>query len=1052
MIASKHALRFKQHIVNKYRLFILHLLIGFPLVLPAQVTQVGINRIEMMPNEPAPYNVRNWAEVAIQYDAFVYDIGKTGQYLPLVTLQAAGVNYPQNPAFGLHTYVGANNTNGKEAINILPSLVGATLVGIDKSDQFGQNWVLMSQDFFNKNNNQLLYLNNPSTSSGNDWWYDLMPNIYFYQLYDLYPDLGGDEAFQFTSIADRFLEAVKGMGGDDKPWQPAYMNYRAWDFLQMQPNETSVPEPEAAGAYAWVLYHAWKETGNAEYLKAAEWSMEFLSNWESNPSYELQLPYGVYIAAKMNAELHTAYDLEKMVNWTFDRGPLRGWGAVVGSWGGFDVDGLIGEANDNGDDYAFQMNGVQQAAALAPMVRYDKRYARAIGKWILNLANATRLFYPGFLPNFLQDASDWSNVYDPDRIIGYEALREQWEGNAPFSTGDAVGGGWAATNLALYGTSSIGYLGGILEATNDPKIFKIDVLKTDFFNENAYPTYLFFNPYNVSKNIELAVGDEPVDLYEALSENVVLSNVNGTVNITIPANEAILLTLAPANGTVTYDQNKMLIDGVIVDYLQTASPFTYHPRIQALAAEQIEVETGDSTTLFAKAFDRDSENLTYTWSTSEGIISGLGATVKWHAPSAIGTHEVTLIVSDESNQQDTATISLSVVAEINDAPEILEIIRDSPYLNPSETMNLKAIAVDSNEDPLTYQWTATGGAFSGDGSTINWTAPATEGVFQLTVTVSDDSGLSTSKTTAVLVRTFTATAGELIAWYPFDLNGNDISGHDLHGQVSGAVYGDNFFGDPLSALLTDGFNDRVTVENDALLNFQEAITVSCWFKATDLPEHEIFLVSHGSWQNRWKISITPEHRIRWTINTVDAIGDLDSDILIRQDSFYHLTVAYDGAWMTLYINGELQSYRPFTGNLRTTTVPLLIAQMLPDNTDFNYQGILDEVKIFDYALTPTAALMLYQESTTAIAPPNQQGPVLSLVPNPTSDWLSIRLSDAATENGILSVFDLQGHLIAERSLQAGTTTNFETTHWQSGTYIAVFKTGKTISITRFVKL
>lgn len=41
------------------------------------------------------------------------------------------------------------------------------------------------------------------------------------------------------------------------------------------------------------------------------------------------------------------------------------------------------------------MNGFQQAAALAPVAKYDKRYARAIGKWLLNIANASRLFYNG---------------------------------------------------------------------------------------------------------------------------------------------------------------------------------------------------------------------------------------------------------------------------------------------------------------------------------------------------------------------------------------------------------------------------------------------------------------------------------------------------------------------------------------------------------------------------------------------------------------------------------------------------------------------------------
>ncbi len=109
---------------------------------------------------------------------------------------------------------------------------------------------------------------------------------------------------------------------------------------------------------------------------AAEWSMEYLVNLNSNPSYELQLPYGAYAAAKMNAELGTEYNIEKLLFWVFNRGPLRGWGTIVGTWNTFDVSGLVGEANDGGNDYAFQLNGVQQAGALVPLVRYDKRFAQ----------------------------------------------------------------------------------------------------------------------------------------------------------------------------------------------------------------------------------------------------------------------------------------------------------------------------------------------------------------------------------------------------------------------------------------------------------------------------------------------------------------------------------------------------------------------------------------------------------------------------------------------------------------------------------------------------
>lgn len=1037
--------------IKTQTLFFFALLSSVSLV--AQGSQISIPRVEQMPDQPAPYNVRDWREVAVRYDSFVYDAGKIGQYLPLVYVNPAGFNYPERPVFGLHTYVGTNTPLGNESINVLPSLVGATLCGADKTNQYGQNWVLMSQDFFNKNNGELIYLNNRNGGSGGDWWYDLMPNVYFYQLYDLYPNIGGDAEFQFTSVADRFLGAVRGMGGNDAPWQKAYMNYRAWNFKTMQPNTTSVPEPEAAGAYAWVLYNAYKTTANPEYLQGAEWSMEFLSEWETNPSYELQLPYGIYTAARMNAEIGTNYDVEKMVNWAFNRGFLRGWGAIVGTWGGFNVSGVIGEANDNGNDYAFQMNGVQQAAMLAPMVRYDKRFARAIGKWILNLANATRLFYPGYLPGSLQDATAWSNTYDPDRVIGYEALRETWQNQSPYSTGDAVQGGWAATNLALYGTSSIGYLGAMLEKTNVDKILKIDLLKTDFYQEPAYPTYLLYNPFPQSKTVELAVGNAPVDVYDAISETFLLQNGTGTVSVVIPANAAILVSVTPAGGEITFDRNKMLVNGVAVDYRQSAQPFQYEPRIQALAAVQTDVEFGDSTAIYGKAFDQDSGNLTWTWSATGGTISGNGPEVQWLAGSLPGAYEITLIVADESGNRDTATLLVHAVAEINLAPFVPAIEKSAPYAAPGNQISLYSAASDPNGDLITFAWTGNGGTFSGSGNAVTWTAPGTEGIYQIQVTVTDDEGLSSQATTTILVKNFNPTPGNLIAHYPFSGNANDVSGNQLHGQISGgALIGPDFWSQPASACLLDGVNDNIIVPLNPLLNFQDGITVSCWLKATALPDHEIFPISHGSWQNRWKISVTPERKIRWTLNSLNAVGDLDSQTSVAKDSIYHLAATYDGAHMALYLNGELHTYRTLTGKIRTAALPLLIGQMLPGNADFNFRGTIDEVKIFDYALSPDAVNLLYESIPTGIGEAPAPAQKLRIYPNPVRETLYVQYPENTNYPALMSIYDLNGRLVAEQKTGADPVVELNTKDLKPGIYVVMYQSDTNCATARFVKI
>ncbi len=1017
-----------------------------------QSGQIAIPRIDKMPNLPAPYNLRNWKQVARQYDSFVYDVNKTGQYLPLASIGGAGIDYPQNKTIKIASYVGS--PSGSEAVNIMPSLVGASLVGIDKSNQFGQNWLLMSQDFFNKANGENIYLNNAGASSGGDWWYDVMPNVFFYQLLDLNPNVGGDANFQFTSIADKFLESVRAMGGSDTPWRDPNMNYRAWKFKTSQGNASGVKEPEASGGYAWVLYNAYKKTGNKDYLKGAEWAMEFLANWQTNPSYELQLPYGIYAAAKMNAELGTTYDVQKMVNWSFNRGEIRGWGTIVGTWGGFDVSGLVGEANDAGNDYAFQLNGVQQAAALVPMVRYDKRFARAIGKWVLNLANATRLYYPGFLPDNLQDAASWSNANDPNHVIGYEALREKLNGLSPASTGDALKNGWAGTNLALYGSSSIGYLGSIVEATNVEKILKLDLLKTDFYHNDAYPTYLFFNPNNTDKSVSFDAGSTPSDIYEALSETFIAKNVSGTINLTIPANQSILVSITPAGGKVSYNRNKMLVNNIVVDFQQSKNVYTKSVRIKALAASKKIIQIGDSTTVYATAVDPDGGNIIYKWSTTNGKISGSGNTVMCR-DAMLGGSTIQVIATDTKGNSDTASIDVSVVTKINQAPVISDIQKSVATINPNGAVQFTCNATDPNGDPLTYLWTADGGSFTvNTNKTVSWTAPAIEGIYTINVVVTDNGGLLVQAVTTILVKNFNASVGNLIAYYPFSNNADDVSGNMLNGIGSGVAYVPDRNGASQKACYFNGGAQNVKVANSPILNFQNGITVSVWFSASALPDKETFLVSHGSWQNRWKISITPEKKLRWTVNTLNTITDLDAPNILTTDNFYHITTTYDGATMAIYLNGILTAYKNLTGNIRTTTLALLMGQMLPDIADYNFKGVIDEVKIYDYALTPTTAKAQYQQSLTAVKTLHATSLLtIRITPNPASDFIKIEFPFQFNTKILLQVSDLLGRVYFDKTISDTTTdTKLDISALQNGFYILSMRADNKIATARFVKL
>ncbi|MDP4276627.1 MAG: hypothetical protein Q8914_03240, partial [Bacteroidota bacterium] len=216
---------------QKIKLHMIMLLLGSLTFIRAQ--QRSIPRIELMPDKPSPYLMRDWKQVARNYDAFVFDTSRTGTYLPMATISPVkGINYPAVNPILMDSYVGSSDHgNVAEAINVMPAIIGATLVGIDKSGQLNTNWVVKLKNFFNLKNGQNVYLNDYASSTGNDWWYELMPNVFFYQLYSLYPNADADFNTQFTTIADRELAVLYKLGGKTLPWTVPSMNYRAFNLL-----------------------------------------------------------------------------------------------------------------------------------------------------------------------------------------------------------------------------------------------------------------------------------------------------------------------------------------------------------------------------------------------------------------------------------------------------------------------------------------------------------------------------------------------------------------------------------------------------------------------------------------------------------------------------------------------------------------------------------------------------------------------------------------------------------------------------------------------------
>jgi hypothetical protein len=595
---------------------------------------------------------------------------------------------------------------------------------------------------------------------------------------------------------------------------------------------------------------------------------------------------------------------------------------------------------------------------------------------------------------------------------------------SPFATGDAKNGGWAQTNLGLYGAAHVGILGGIVDSTNVRKILRLDLLRTDYFHAAAYPTYLYFNPFASDTAVTLTLGSGAHDLYNTVTKTFLAQGVTGTVPVTVPANSAVVVVVAPAGGTMSTDLDRTLINGVVVDY-RNGSSANHPPRIKSLSPDSSRVLVRTAVNFYCTAADRDNDVLTYSWKVSGGSVTGSGPVVSYAAPDSAGLYTVTCTVDDGHGGKTSSADTLQVVAVINHPPVIKKIGALPRKVDLGATSALSCLVSNPDTSLLTYTWSASAGSLSGTGSAVTWHAPFVAGNDYLRCTVDDGKGGSATDSLALEVRDLSVPqTGDLVAFYPFSGNATDAGGHGHNGTVNGTVLTADRFGHPASAYAFDGSTASIVVPNDTGLNFQNAITVNVWVKPTALyGAREQYIISHGNWQNRWKLSITPgTNKLRWTVKPAGTPGqpkDLDSASPLVLDSLMDVTARYDGTDMEIYINGVLDSFTPFSGLINMTSYALTMGQDLPSDNQYDFNGVLDDIRIYNYGLTLGQISALY-DITNGVESfgPTPLPSVFRLFqnyPNPFNPSTTISFAvpgSRASRSLSLRVYDLLGREVA----------------------------------------
>ena len=537
------------------------------------VSQATISRVDSMPDMPETYQMLDWKTKARDFDKFVFNWDNKSEVGSLIWLDDARRNVNQT-TFGLYTAVKdirqgktANNGEFHESLNSLAAILGAGLVGIDKTNQDGYNYVKMAQNYFNSATGWNIVMNNTTSSVGmqgggygRDWWYDVLPNALYYAMCDVFPGVDGAEEIQ-RSIAEQFVKADSVLNGN--------YDYSYFDYGQMKGGINHIPlQQDAAGGHAYVLLCAYHKFGDSRYLKHSKSAIEALVSQKESRFYEALLPLGVYTAAYLNATEGTDYDIQKLLNWIFDgcKSPTgrTGWGIIVDKWGDYDVSGLQGSITDGGG-YAFLMNSIKPAWPFVPMVKYQPQYAKAIGKWMLNNASACRLFYPGHIDEKHQWAPELKNITCNN--IAYEGLRkyddygkEELKGVSPVAIGDGpkwIKGNPTESMMSVYSSSPVGILGAIVDTTDVKGILQLDCNATDFYASKPYPVYLYYNPYGEDKNVTYHAV-QSCDLFDIVAKEYVAKGIKQDSKFCIPAKGARILVELPSGTELSVDGERII--------------------------------------------------------------------------------------------------------------------------------------------------------------------------------------------------------------------------------------------------------------------------------------------------------------------------------------------------------------------------------------------------------------------------------------------------------------------------------------------------------------
>jgi len=212
----------------------------------------------------------------------------------------------------------------------------------------------------------------------------------------------------------------------------------------------------------------------------------------------------------------------------------------------------------------------------------------------------------------------------------------------------------------------------------------------------------------------------------------------------------------------------------------------------------------------------------------------------------------------------------------------------------------------------------------------------------------------------------------LLAEYRFAGDAADSSGAGHHGIVQGATLTADRFGTPDHAYEFDGVDDSIEIAPPPALS-SSALTVSAWarYASRDYGGWTNCIVAQDDGndedQSRRIFQISTDHgHIVW--HRMVGARDPMCRRRVRPNSWVHVVGVHDHGVHRLYVDGVLHDsveHRLWTH----ATQPLHIGRKGTPEPCFFFQGAIDDVRLYDRALSePEIGLLLHEGGWEAASP------------------------------------------------------------------------------------